>query len=413
VALHSPQPRHPITIAIRPSAVTTVSRLSYSVVNSPSVTPPPNISTRIYQPRSHFEAPEAQKEPATSTTTDRTELESTSENSSQISARSANEASGLQTQIALSPPQSSVIALPTGVAVPTPEANLQQLRTENIGPPPDTASAELSMPLSSLGNQTMATSPSGCASVDESSATTSASGTTADSDASSSSTAASSATPTTSTGTWNQRNPLSFKDVILRSLDPGNLPEPKENEVLFLPVDADRVWYMGFLKEWSTFNRDAIMFWRCQRCRTAFEEIKIYPMVPPRAADSDITDESRGSEVLYSHFERQALEVVQKVYNSLMGTKPIEWVDQATEMFLGNARDEDLANAEVQWDPSFVVKTRDREDEETTRALGQIEYLGGRKGALTWAVSKRTLNCWGSLRCVLGRFFPSFSLALN
>jgi hypothetical protein len=32
-----------------------------------------------------------------------------------------------------------------------------------------------------------------------------------------------------------------------------------------------------------------------------------------------------------------------------------------------------------------------------------VEWLGGKKGALTSAVSEQYKNTWGSLRCVLGR----------
>jgi hypothetical protein len=248
----------------------------------------------------------------------------------------------------------------------------------------------------------MATSQSGPASVDDASATAAASGTTATSGVSSSSTAASPATPTTPTGTWNQRKPISSKDAILRAVDPVILPEPKENEALYPPADADRIWYMGFLKEWSKFNQEATEFWGTHQCRDAFEELKIYPLTPHRTSDSYITNESHDSQILHSRFQREALEVTRRVYNALIETEAMEG-DQ--EVFLGNAEDEDLANDEVQWEPSFVVKARDGEDDEATRALGQVEYLGGRKDALTWAISKAMLNCWGSLRCVLGGFF--------
>jgi hypothetical protein len=171
------------------------------------------------------------------------------------------------------------------------------------------------------------------------------------------------------------------------------------------------MWYMGFLKEWYKFNQEAIEFWGTHQCRDAFEELKVYPLTPRRTSDSDIVEESHGSQILHSHFQREALDVTRRVYNALMETEAMEG-DQ--EVFLGNAEDEDLANDEVRWAPSFVVKARVGEDDEATRALGQVEYLGGRKDALTWAISKATLNCWGSLRCVLGgSFSPSTSNDTN
>jgi hypothetical protein len=403
VPLQSPQPLKFINSAMSPSLVPTGARLPHSVVNSPSVTPPPNISTRINQPSSRSETLGPRNESATSTTTDGTEFKGPNESTSIISTCSTEKASGLQTQPATNPRQRSINTSPA-------EANLPQFGTDNLDPPSDFASVAPSISSEFSGKQTMATSQSGPASADDTSTTASAAGTTATIGTSSSSTAAITATPSTSTGAWSQRNPISSKDAILRALDPGNLPEPKEDEALFLPADADRIWYMGFLREWSKFKEEAIEFWGTRQCHDAFEELKIYPLTPRRASDSDITDESHGSERLHSHFQRGALEVTRKVYNALMETETMEGDH---EVFLGDAEDEDLANNDVKWEPSYVVKARDGEDE-ATRALGQVEYLGGRKDALTWAISKATMNSWGSLRCVLGGFFsPSISNDTN
>jgi hypothetical protein len=144
VPLHSPQPRDSISIPIRSPAVTTRARLSYSVVNSPSVTPPPNISTRIYQPSSLFETLGSHNEPATSTTTDSTELEGPNESTSQTLTYSTDKASGSQTQPATSPQQPSINTSPAE-AGPASEANLPQLGADDLVPPSDVKSVALSL----------------------------------------------------------------------------------------------------------------------------------------------------------------------------------------------------------------------------------------------------------------------------
>jgi hypothetical protein len=144
VPLHSPQPRNSISIPIRSPAVTTRARLSYSVVNSPSVTPPPNISTRIYQPSSLFETLGPHNESATSTTTDSTELEDPNESTSQTLTYSTDKASGSQTQPATSPQQPSINTSPAE-ADPASEANLPQLGADDLVPPSDITSVAPSL----------------------------------------------------------------------------------------------------------------------------------------------------------------------------------------------------------------------------------------------------------------------------
>ncbi|KAF1914311.1 hypothetical protein BDU57DRAFT_454188 [Ampelomyces quisqualis] len=222
-------------------------------------------------------------------------------------------------------------------------------------------------------------------------------------DAAEPSTSSSSApSPSSPTSTWNMRKPLSPEDVILRPLSTGVLPEPKKDAALFLPADAERTWYLGFIKPWKNFNIEAIQYWHTKRCRDAFEAIKTHPMVPPRSTDRDVKPDSHGSEILHAQFQREALEMMHNVYNRLLDLTDLQDTDLPNQVFLGPVDDEDLGNDERAWTPSFVVKAARDGNDEGPRVLGQVEYLGGKLGALSWAVKEVARNSWGSLRCVLG-----------
>jgi hypothetical protein len=140
----APLPSPSRAVPLHSPAVTTRARLSYSVVNSPSVTPPPNISTRIYQPSSLFETLGSHNEPATSTTTDSTELEGPNESTSQTLTYSTDKASGSQKQPVTSPQQPSINTSPAE-AGPASEANLPQLGADDLVPPSDVKSVALSL----------------------------------------------------------------------------------------------------------------------------------------------------------------------------------------------------------------------------------------------------------------------------
>jgi hypothetical protein len=215
--------------------------------------------------------------------------------------------------------------------------------------------------------------------------------------------------PPPSTSIWSKRKPLSSREVILRILTVTGLPEPKKDEALFLPHDADRLWYLGFIKPWKQFNAEATKFWNSSKCRGAFEELKPYP-ISPSNTDRDTTAESHGSEVLHSQFGSEVMDIMQNVYNKLTEFSRFKHDDVPNEVFLGHSQEEDLGNAEAVWNPSYIVKASRNGGDEETRILGQVEYLGGRKGALTWAIKECTRNSWGSLRCVLGKLSASRSL---
>jgi hypothetical protein len=160
---------------------------------------------------------------------------------------------------------------------------------------------------------------------------------------------------------------------------------------------------MGFLQPWADFNKRVIRFWKSSQCRAAFAELHSQLLLPPRPARRDIDATSSGAEQFLSFFQREVLEVVQALCNKLLQTRTMRGDDVPEQMYLGKAADEDLGNAEVQWKPSFVVKARERGCDDTTRLLGQVEYLGGRDGGLVIALDEVKRNTWGSLRCVLGR----------
>jgi hypothetical protein len=204
--------------------------------------------------------------------------------------------------------------------------------------------------------------------------------------------------------TWSKRKPLNAKEAILRPLGTDIIPKLKQNDPLFLPVDADRLWYLGFVEEWKDFNKEVSDFWNSDKCRIALKEIKGYPIAPPHTPEQQPAGDDNGPEALTKYFQRNILELLQNIYNKLRKTSAMQDGKRRDRLYLGRAADEDLGNDEIPFTPRFVVKLEvDGEEEQETRLLGHVEYLGGRKGALTWGIQECTRNSWGSLRCVLGK----------
>ncbi|KAH3911333.1 hypothetical protein HBH56_133490 [Parastagonospora nodorum] len=199
-----------------------------------------------------------------------------------------------------------------------------------------------------------------------------------------------------------KRTPVSPEGVLLHPISIQNLPAPKTDEALFLPADAERTWYTGFVKPWNNFHKEAYTYWRSAHLRDALDEVRNYRFTPPVAGTIDAGSVA-GPNILHTQFSRETLQGIQKVYTLLMSTQTMRQNKQPNKIWLGDPEDEDLNNAESVWKPSYVVKASRNADDETTRILGQVEYLGGRLGALTWAISQQYMNSWGSLRCVLGK----------
>lgn len=416
-------------------------KISESVVNSPSTTPPPNISTALdgkILDKSVFETLDSLHGLATPSITLNSGSENTIAESSgtttsaaasfseiatshtatsdkeEASGNAANKETGAHAPLVIRH-RPSIIITTEKVVVAAPEVVLPQLTMTNASSSrmSHNLTATPSTPICS-GAKAMKTSGSQAASSDSSPDIVSAE-TTAVSMSTSSSLSLASPTsaaaqdssstiagPAKITDPWSKRKPLSPEGIILRPVSIQTLSAPKEDEALFLPTEADRTWYTGFLEPWKSFNKEATKYWKSAHCRDAFDELKIYPMTPPPSPNPQMTETSHGPEILYSHFQREVLEVMQRVYLLLMDTATMQNDKQPNEIYLGKAEDEDLSNDESKWDPSFIIKASKNTEDEATRVLGQVEYLGGRKAALTWAISEQYKNTWGSLRCVLG-----------
>jgi hypothetical protein len=353
-------------------------RISSSVTNSPSVTPPPSVST----------APSPAVQPK------RTGAEGSS--ASKISAL----LSKVVSQITITPG-----SLITPVTQVPPQVTPENGKPE-LAPYSHSASASASGLLLDVQmedskkrkgpfnymNDTVMTGTAVADSMDDAAP----------------SSATSSAGPSQSNSAWNKRKPLSPREIMLRPLN-IELPGRKEDEALFLPHNADRLWYLGYLKPWTEFKDEAIEFWKNQGICGAFDDLKAYP-IRPSATDPDITADSHGCEVLYSQFRGEVLDVMQNVYNKLMEFSRLQRDSVPDELFLGYPDEEDIGNDVIGWEPSYIIKTSGGGNDEAVRILGQAEYLGGRKGALTRAIKEVSMNSWGSLRCVLGKSLASFAL---
>ncbi|XPS80067.1 hypothetical protein M3J09_012029 [Ascochyta lentis] len=101
-------------------------------------------------------------------------------------------------------------------------------------------------------------------------------------------------------------------------------------------------------------------------------------------------------------FDDNAVLVVTKVMDLLLGTRRLRpWCD-ATECAMGDAEQEDIANEDCVWAPDYVIKFKTHVAEYETRLIGHVEFLAGKPGALSEAYGRRHTAEWGSLRCVLG-----------
>ncbi|KAF1946773.1 hypothetical protein EJ02DRAFT_450129 [Clathrospora elynae] len=200
--------------------------------------------------------------------------------------------------------------------------------------------------------------------------------------------------------------PLSPHEAILQPFRSDYLPAPVHNAPLFLPADAQRLWYLGFVENWTDFQSRAIALWTTNEdVRGAFDKIKGYDVSRPQDTDATVTKDSQGPAKLEHHFRREVLEVVECVYNELLRTATVQKASVFPQSTIKFPKGVSLANADSlsnECDPKFVVRAIQAGGDEETRVLGHAEFLGGRPGALTWAVEEISRDTWGSLRCVLG-----------
>ncbi|OAL54134.1 hypothetical protein IQ07DRAFT_677520 [Pyrenochaeta sp. DS3sAY3a] len=197
---------------------------------------------------------------------------------------------------------------------------------------------------------------------------------------------------------WTKMQPISPDQAMLRPLKWAN-DEPKDDEPLF--PGPERLWYLGFLERWSTFNKEAINFYQSELFFNAFNEIRGCPIAPPRA--SWLGNDAQGDERLTDLFNREVLEVVNNVCNKLLNTKAMNQLNVPSEVVLGRQEYEESEEDDFDWEPKFIVRAMPDVGDQEIRLIGHAEYLGGRPGALSWAVKERAKNSWGSLRCVLGK----------
>jgi hypothetical protein len=179
-------------------------------------------------------------------------------------------------------------------------------------------------------------------------------------------------------------------------------PKPAADEPLFMPSDTRRVWYTGWLEPWKDFREIAHNSWDNEVTKLAFNEIKGDAV--DVAAEPTVHEYSQGpARRLEDHFRREVLEVVEKVYSKLLATTAMQEAGSDTiPAGISTVNPADLLSGAVSA-PSFAVYAIAGDgDNGVMRLVGHTEYLGGRWGALTWAVKENAKNTWGSLRCVLG-----------
>jgi hypothetical protein len=195
----------------------------------------------------------------------------------------------------------------------------------------------------------------------------------------------------------------SCRTAILQPFRTDYLPEPASDAPLFLPANEERIWYTGALDRWGEFRQLAHDSWTSQNTKIAFDEIKGDSVDAPRAADPTASEDIQGAKILEDHFRREVLEVVEKVYGKLLATTAMQ--ETGGDTVPAAVVTVNLAEAIVGAvrSPEFTACAIAADGGEELGLVGHAEYLGGRPGALTWAVNESAKNSWGSLRCVLGK----------
>ncbi|KAJ4366344.1 hypothetical protein N0V83_007980 [Neocucurbitaria cava] len=201
----------------------------------------------------------------------------------------------------------------------------------------------------------------------------------------------------TSTKTWTRMKPLGVMETLKRPLRSDILSVPKENEPLF--DDEEKWWYLGFCELWEDFPQQVINFYKSEDFLDAIDETKGIPIPAPRR--TRLSGNPHPSGLLTDYFQREVLEVAKNIYNRVLQGIEVDEGELPTRISLVDAADEDLGNDDFAWNPDFVVRVTDKGDEET-HIIGHAEYLGGKPGALSWAIENMVNNPWGGLRCVLG-----------
>ena len=97
------------------------------------------------------------------------------------------------------------------------------------------------------------------------------------------------------------------------------------------------------------------------------------------------------------------------IFNMLLQTNKDQSENESSSVRLAKAEEDELADENCRWSPSYVMRATLGDENEETRLIGHVEFLGGKPGALTEAYKLWKTNKWGSLRCVLGlSLFPTF-----
>jgi hypothetical protein len=202
----------------------------------------------------------------------------------------------------------------------------------------------------------------------------------------------------------------SCRDAIRQPFRTDYLPKPAVvDEPLFIPADARRVWYTGWLEPWENFREIAHNSWDNQATKIAFDEIKGDVVDAPRVADPTVGEDIQGAVILEDHFRREVFEVVGKIYGKLLATTAMQEAGSDTiPAGISTVNPADLLPGALSAPKFAVYAIAGDGEEEGMRLVGHAEYLGGRRGALTWAVKENAKNSLGSLRCVLGTSLLSY-----
>jgi hypothetical protein len=183
--------------------------------------------------------------------------------------------------------------------------------------------------------------------------------------------------------------PSTIQSAILQPISLGILPETESGTPLFLPRDAPRRWYLGFLEHWEDFQRHARQRWDSESCKRAFHGIKDHKLHEPPSAPPTAGEKCEGSAKFEDHFRREVLEVVETIFNKILATATMKQADGYKPPDHLSLR---KAASDRNTKPRFWYRAKPADRGRESRLCGHMEYLGGKPGALTWAVEHAAKN---------------------
>ncbi|KAH6852811.1 hypothetical protein BKA58DRAFT_59835 [Alternaria rosae] len=131
-----------------------------------------------------------------------------------------------------------------------------------------------------------------------------------------------------------------IRSAVLQPFSTDQLPEPESDSPLFLPADARRRWYLGYLEHWKDLQHRTTRFWESEGVKKAFDELKDHKLDEPRGIRA-ASEDDEGPTQFENMSRREVLQVVEAVFSKLLATetgKKVEGDNPIEHIFTSRGR---------------------------------------------------------------------------